>query len=214
MKTAADIAPHFETGSDDMAEALTRMAREDAVSLPLLELDECAHLAEAANSLNFRRATPVIGQGDKAVFQDFDLCHGIPAGSPFHGVAAALEKLLARALGKIQPPLLSAPPRLNDLIVQRYPAGCSGISPHRDHLRYEGLVVIVPLSGQGRFFLCEARDGRNPREIPAPLGSAVIMRAPGFGGSRARPFHYVKEIAAERLSFGLRHDVRSGPRPA
>ena len=40
------------------------------------------------------------------------------------------------------------------------------------------------------------------------------MRAPGFDGSRARPFHTVKEIAAERLSFGLRNDVRDDPPPA
>jgi hypothetical protein len=210
---AAELDTPFESSPRDMAEALTRMAHEDAVSLPLLDLEGCRTLVEAARSLPFRRATPVIGEGDKAVYQDFDLCYSIPPGGPFHAVAAAVERLLAQALAMIRPPPLSAPPPLNDLIVQRYAAGCAGISPHRDHLRYEDLVIIVPLCGSARFFLCAARDGREPREIPAPPGAAVMMRAPGFGGSRARPFHTVSEIAAERLSFGLRHDVRDDPPP-
>ncbi len=211
---AADLGMHFESGPSDMAEALARMAREDAVSLPLLGPQGCRGLVEAARSLPFRRATPVIGEGDKAVHQDFDLCYSIPPGGPFHSVATALERLLAEALAKIVPPVLTAPPVLNDLIVQRYAAGSAGITPHLDHLRYEDLVIIVPLSGSARFFLCAARDGREPREIPAPPGAAVMMRAPGFGDSRARPFHTVKEITAERLSFGLRHDVRTDPPPA
>ena len=204
----------FESGPGDLDGALTRLSREDAVSLPLLGAPACGDLVEATRDLPFRRATPVIGEGENAVHQDFDLCYSIPAGSPFHGLAAALERLLAQALAMTETPLLSAPPPLNDLIVQRYAAGCAGISPHRDHLRYEDLVIIIPLCGSARFFLCAAHDGREPRVIPAPVGSAVLMRAPGFDGSRARPFHTVKEIAAERLSFGLRHDVRDDPPPA
>jgi hypothetical protein len=38
---------------------------------------------------------------------------------------------------------------VNDYIVQRYPAGCAGMSPHRDHIRYTGLVAIVMLGGRG-----------------------------------------------------------------
>jgi len=210
----ATIATEFACSPSDMAEALTRVAREDAVSLPLLGPQACRDLVEAAGRLPFRRATPVIGEGDKAVHQDFDLCYSIPPGSPFHGVAENLERLVARALAETNVPLLTAPPLFNDLIVQRYAAGCAGISPHRDHIRYEDLVIVIPLCGAARFYVCAGRDGREPREIPAPVGSAVLMRAPGFGGSRARPFHTVNEIAADRLSFGLRHDVRDEPPPA
>ncbi len=203
----------FACGPDEMAEALARVAREDAASLPLLSAAECRRLAEAAERLSYRRARPVIGEGDKAVYQDFELCYSIPPGSPFHAVADQLEDLLAAALAHIDPPLLRAPPRLNDLILQRYAAGSAGITPHRDHLRYEDLVIVIPLSGKARFFLCAARDGRAPREVPAPVGAAVIMRAPNFAGRRDRPFHYVTDIAAERLSLGLRHDVRDAPPP-
>lgn len=206
--------PNFVCGARDLAEALTRMADEDAVSLPLLGAEDCRALVEATQSLPFRRARPVIGEGTEAVHQDFELNYDLPPGSAFHGVAQELERLLAEALRLAPRPLLAAPPPLNDLIVQRYAAGSRGITPHRDHIRYEDLVIIVPLSGSARFYLCAARDGSNAREIPAPVGSAVIMRAPGFAGSRARPFHFVTEIAAERLSFGLRHDVRDAPKPA
>ena len=209
----ADAECGFLSGPEDMATALLRMAREDAVSLPLLGAPECAALVAAAGRLTYRRARPMIGEGAQAVHQDFDLCYSLQAGSLFHGVAARLERLLARALALTDPPVFAAPPPLNDLIVQRYAAGSRGITPHRDHLRYEDVVVIVPLSGSARFFLCAARDGRTPREIPAPVGAAVLMRAPGFAGSRARPFHYVTDITAERLSFGLRHDVRDAPPP-
>lgn len=201
-------------GPDEMAEALARMAREDAVSLPLLGAPDCEALAAAANRLPYRRARPVVGEGAQAVYQDFGLCYSLPSGSLFHHVAARLERLLADALSLIHPPLLAAPPPFNDLIVQRYAAGSRGITPHRDHIRYEDLVIIIPLSGSARFYLCAARDGRESREIPAPVGAMVLMRAPGFAGSRARPFHYVTDITAERLSFGLRHDVRDAPPPA
>ena len=196
-----------------MAAALLRMTREDAVSLPLLGTPECEALVAAAGRLTYRRAKPVIGEGAQAVHQDFDLCYSLQPGSTFHGVAARLERLLAQALALTEPPVFAAPPPMNDLIVQRYAAGSGGITPHRDHLRYEDVVVIIPLSGSARFFLCAARDGSEPREIPAPVGAAILMRAPGFAGSRARPFHYVTEITAERLSFGLRHDVRDAPPP-
>lgn len=207
-------SPDFMCGTRVLAEALTRMADEDAVSLPLLGARDCRVLVEAARPLPFRRARPIIGEGAEAVHQDFELNYDLPPGSAFHSVARGLERLLAEALRLAPRPLLAAPPPLNDLIVQRYAAGSRGITPHRDHVRYEDLVIIVPLSGSARFYLCAARDGSGAREIPAPVGSAVIMRAPGFAGSRARPFHFVTEITAERLSFGLRHDVRDAPPPA
>ena len=200
----------FEAGPAALSSALTRLASEDALSLPLLGPDACQWLVAAAGPLPYRRATAVIGEAEHAVHQDFDLCYAIPPSSPFHAVAAAFETLLAEANARLDPPPLAAPPRLNDLIVQRYPRGSRGITAHRDHARYEGLVAVIPLSGAARFFLCADRAGTAAREIPAPVGSVVLMRAPGFAGRRDRPFHFVTDITNERLSFGLRHDVRAG----
>ena len=89
---------------------------------------------------------------------------------------------------------------------ERYAPGSRGITPHRDHLRYGGLVALVILSGDGRFCLCRDRCGSNAREIAAGPGDALLMRAPGLAGSSDRPFHFLDQITKERLSFGLRWD--------
>jgi len=192
---------------------MARLTAEGAVSLPLLGPALCRRLVTAARRLPYRRAVPVIGEGARAVRQDFDLCYTIPPASPFHAIAAALERHIDQALGHLDPAPLEAPFHINDIIVQRYARGALGITPHRDHVRYEGLVVVIPLGGAARFLVCAERTGNGAREVPAPPGSAVIMRAPGFAGSRARPFHFVTDVTRQRFSLGLRHDVRrpSGP---
>lgn len=198
----------FATGPDVLADALARLAREDAVSLPLLDPPPCRDLLAAAAELSYRPATPLIGEADREVRQDFELATEIPSGSPFHALAAALESLIAQALERLEPPPLAAPPRLNDLIVQRYPEGSSGITPHRDHIRYRDLVAVVTLAGRARFFVCPDRSGRDAREVAVPPGSLLLMRAPDFAGRRDRPFHMLSEVSERRVSLGLRHDTR------
>jgi hypothetical protein len=197
------------TGTEALAEALGRLATEDAVSLPLLDPARSRTLAAAAERLPFRPATPLIGEADRQVRQDFELTTEIPAGSPFHALAAELERLIARALRTVEPPPLTAPPRFNDLIIQRYHRGSAGITPHRDHIRYVGLVAIVTLAGSTRFFICPDRSGRDAREVAMPPGSLLLMRAPGFAGRRDRPFHTLSEVTEQRISLGLRHDTRA-----
>jgi hypothetical protein len=46
--------------------------------------------------------------------------------------------------------------------------------------------------------------------VPARAGDLLLMRAPGFAGASARPFHFLDGIAVERLSFGLRWDTAAG----
>jgi len=192
-----------------LAHALARLEAADALSVPLLEDGARRRLMRAAARLPYRPACPVIVDGARAVYQEFDLCADLPLESPFHGLARALEDLLAQALARLDTPPLAVAPRLNDLIVQRYPRGALGITPHRDHIRYEGLVAIVPLCGAAHFFVCADRSGRAPRPVPAPPGHLLLMRAPGFAGRRDRPFHAVRDITVRRLTVGLRHDTRA-----
>jgi len=96
---------------------------------------------------------------------------------------------------------------INDFIVQRYSPGQQGITPHRDHIRYRGLVAIVVLSGAGKFWVCDDREGGNARTIPETSGSLLLMRAPDFAGRTDRPFHALSNITETRYSFGMRHDV-------
>lgn len=193
----------------ELAAGLDRLRSEQAVSLPLLGAADRRALTGQAERLAYRRATPMIGEGERAVRQDFELCMTIAPGSPFHALAAVLERQVARALARLEPPPLSAPARFNDLIVQRYAPGALGITPHRDHLRYRDLVAIVTLAGRARFFLCADRSGRDAREVPIPPGSLLLMRAPGFAGRRDRPFHMLSEVSKTRIALGLRHDVEA-----
>ncbi len=210
MNTTVDnYEPGLETDAEALAEALARLPEQDAVSLPLLDQGACRRLVAAAEALPFRTATPVIGEAERAVFQDFDLCEKIPAGSLFHALAAALERLLAAALARLADPPLAQLPPLKDLILQRYPAGSAGITPHRDHIRYRGLVAIVTLAGRDPLFVCADRSGRDAREVPMPAGSLLLMRAPPFAGRRDRPFHVLKRVSEERLSLGIRHDAQT-----
>lgn len=197
-------------GPAELAGALARLDAEGAVSLPLLDARARRRLIGATTRLPYRPAVPVIGTGANAVRQDFELCMAIPGRSLLRAFAVALEALLNAALDRLKPPPLAEPLHLDDLIVQRYPKDSFGITAHRDHLRYRDLVALVTLSGKARFCLCDDRAGRGARELPCPPGHLLLMRAPGFGNRRDRPFHFLDRITRPRLSLGLRHDAR-GP---
>ena len=194
-------SPVLRAGPEAMAAALDRTAREDAAVLPLLERAACQEFVASGADLSFRAAKPVMGEGERAVYQDFDICLQIPRPHRLWRLTEAVERLVAAALAAMDAPPLDELP-LNDLVLQRYPPGARGITPHRDHVRYVGLVVIVQLSGDGRFGLCADRAGGGARTLVAGPGDAILMRAPGFAGARERPFHFLDGITVERYSLG------------
>ena len=186
------------------------MARDDAAVLPLLAPADCRSFIESGADLAFRSAKPVIGEGERVVYQDFDICLSISRPHPLWQLTQAVEGLVADALGTMSEPPLEAL-ALNDLVLQRYPPGARGITPHRDHVRYVGLVVIVQLSGDGRFGLCADRSGAGARVLEAGPGDGILMRAPGFAGAKDRPFHFLDRITVERYSLGMRCDRAREP---
>jgi hypothetical protein len=212
MPRDLSFAPDELADPAELAAALARLDAAHAVSLPLLGARARRRLIGATTRLPYRPAIPVVGAGENAVRQDFALCMAIPEHGLLRAFAAKLEALVNAALERLgRKPLarpLARPLRLNDLIVQRYPEGCFGITAHRDHIRYEDLVALVTLCGDARFCLCDDRTGRGARELPCPPGSLLLMRAPGFGGRRDRPFHFLDRVTRPRLSLGLRHDAR------
>jgi hypothetical protein len=179
----------------------------------VLDVEGCAVLAEAAGALAFRPAAPTMGAGAKIVRQEFDICMDVPASSAYGRFARTLDRLFDAALARLDPPPLARPFAFNDLVVQIYQPGVLGITPHLDHVRYVGLVALVVVCGAARFCLCDDREGNGVREVPAPAGHLVLMVAPGFEGSRKRPFHAVSDITERRISFGLRVDTRPGNDP-
>ena len=192
----------------EAAAALGRLPTEDAVSIPLLAPVDCAPYAAAANALTYRPGSPVVGRGDKSVYQDFEITMDVPSGSPLRRFRDDIESLLNEALALCGPRLLGAPLVFNDMVVQRYHAGSIGITPHRDHIRYTGLVAIAVLAGAGRYCVADDRAGTNPREVPGTAGRLILMRAPGFAGREDRPFHFLTGVDEPRISFGLRHDTQ------
>ena len=208
-----DVLPTLRTSPDAMAAALERVACDNAAVLPLLAPADCRPFIEAGADLAFRSAKPVIGEGERAVYQDFDICLSIPSPHPLWQLTQAVERLVAAALATMAAPPLQALP-LNDLVLQRYPPGARGITPHRDHVRYVGLVVIVQLSGDGRFGLCADRSGTGARVLEAGPGDGILMRAPGFAGAKDRPFHFLDGITVERYSLGMRCDRAREPEAA
>jgi hypothetical protein len=190
-----------------VAASIEACAASGASSLPILDRSECRRLADAARELTWRPARPVVGEGERQVFQDFELTQHFSAESPYRAVARLIDEALVAAARRIGRDPLPEGFCINDRILQRYHAGSRGITPHRDHLRYRGLVALLIVAGDGRFCVCEDRQGAGAREIPAGPGDLLLMRAPGLAGSPERPFHFLDRLTVERLSFGLRWDT-------
>ena len=139
---------------------------------------------------------------------------GTDAG-PFRGLAQSVEALVAGAHGRLEASPWRAPPAFNDFLLQRYPPGPFALTPHLDGKRYTDLVVVAVLEGAATFCVCADRAGRGRVEIPAPPGSVIFMRAPGFDGAEDnRPFHCVLDVTAERYTLGMRCNSRLLAQPA
>lgn len=183
---------------------------EDAVAMPLLAEPACLRLLEEASRLEYRTAREVVGEGDARVWQRMEVQPSIPAESGFHRLAAAFQALWDRALADVDPYPFESRLVYNDLMLQRYDVGETGITPHRDHVEYRNLICLIVLAGRGRFCLCDDRRGAGMREIPHGPGDVIVTRAPGFLGSSRRPFHCVGDVTEPRYVFGLRQDRRRG----
>lgn len=210
---SADFDSKFVANAAAIQKALRRVGDQGAAALNLLPAPALQPLAEEARQLRYRAARSVVGEGKAAVYQDFRLTTELPPEEWLMSLAGAFDRLLRTALADMRAPPLPGDFHINDYIVQHYPAGCAGMSPHRDHIRYTGLVAIVVLAGAGRFMVCDDRAGNNAREIASKPGDVLLMRAPGFQGRGDRPFHAVKDISRERYIFGLRHDSRPEETP-
>ncbi len=192
----------------DYAAALGRIAEDDAIAIPLVDATTADSLLEDASRLEWRDAKPVVGPDDRRVRQEFRLTMSFPADSRFRRLTRALEAFTAEALAAMaNPPMPPVP--FNDMILQDYPVGAAGITPHKDHIKYRYLVAIVVLRGRGRFFICPDRTEEGAREIPSAPGDLLLMRAPGFAGVESRPFHMLKDVTERRFALGLRYDSRA-----
>lgn len=195
-------------GADALAESLEQLKSRPAVAIRVLSGPILDELAAAAEQLSYRRAVYEAGKPEARVYQAFDYCGAVPAGHPIRHLGRWFETRLQGALALMKVPPIEAGFTINDIVCQRYRPGDLGITPHRDHAAYIGLIILVVLAGRGRYFVCRRRSGDGRREIESHPGWAILMPGPGYAGRSRRPFHMVADIASVRYSVGLRHDDR------
>ena len=191
----------------EVSSSISTLPRVGAVACPCLDVSEANALVSVVDQLEYRPAKPITGSDNAPVYQDFDLCYDIPSGHSLWEFAQVLEQALTSALAGAEVDSECYPLRLNDLIVQRYPPGCAGITPHRDHVRYGFLIAIILLTGDGYFGICDDRQGNESREIDFKPGDLLLMGGPGLIPNFRRPFHFVNGVTDWRRTIGLRYDT-------
>lgn len=196
--------------SAHLEKALDLLPAQKAIAIDCLSLDDCNQLIELADQLAYRKARAVTGSQSTPVYQDFELNYAIPDTHPFQQLMATLEAFVEPLLTQKRPADDSGQERLmlNDLIVQRYPPGCAGISPHRDHVEYRLVVLILLLSGNGEFCIHSDRDEARRSVIDFRPGQLLLMGAPGISDDFKRPFHSVRNVTESRRTIGMRYDRR------
>lgn len=196
-----------------MQSGLAQLAEDNclAVSVPFFSPDDIAYLIKQCTSLPMRTAKSRVGAEGKEVIQDFDICFPAPREGALKKLAELLEEVVIKANASADQAYLTKPFQLNDVAVQHYHPKSRGIGPHRDALRYQGLVFIITLAGSSRLAICQDRDGNDAQVIDDKPGQLAILSAPGFcgrDGENGRALHFVDEVTAGRLSIGLRHDTK------
>lgn len=190
---------HFE-------QILAALATVGVTSVPLLREETRWLLWKSARQYSYQREPEVVGKGDRLVRQQVSSYNDLAGKSPFEPFKQSFQELLNQALGGVDLTPWETPLCFNSMVLQRYESGSIGITPHRDGRRYINLICIFVLAGEGKFYICADRSGRQSREVPAAAGDAILMKAPGFQGmpARTRPFHYVTQISTTRYTLGLR----------
>ncbi len=175
-----------------------------SVSLPILSRELCDSLLAEAKQYPLRLARNTVGTGERRVYQDMLLQDQLKENSLFIELVKEFQKLFDAAMSYTSQ--FSAPVVFNDVMIQKYPVGSGGITPHRDRTDYRHIICLFVLDGFGRFYVSDDRNKTNAIEIANLPGDVVLMPGPGFVGLNERPFHYLENITSERWIFGLRHD--------
>ena len=200
------LARRFVEPELDVADILDRLEHEDAIAIPALTDGYRAWLLDEARAAPFREARPLVGRGERLVRQRMGVHDGFGPDSRFHDLTAHYQALWDDWLASATPYPFEFRLVFNDLMLQVYEPGETGITPHMDRTAYRNLICLFVLEGRGRFGVCEDRSGRGTRIIAHEPGDVVLTRAPGFRGSDRRPFHFLDRVTERRYVFGLRHE--------
>ena len=204
-------ADRFVDPGMEVAAILDRLEREDAIAVPALTDAYRSWLLEEARIAPFREARPVVGRGERLVRQRMGVHNDFGLDSRFHDLTGHYQAVWDSWLAFLAVHPFESPLVFNDLMLQVYEPGETGITPHMDRTAYRNLICLFVLEGRGRFGVCEDRSGRGARIIVHEPGDVVLTRAPGFRGFERRPFHFLDRITERRYVFGLRHERAAEP---
>lgn len=198
------------TAADDLARdlgpVLARTVRDGVGYEPGVVPEElCGAVLEELAAEVFVGLPPVEGpygvrqEGEYRVFTGDDIA-ARPAVRALHRSVVAAVRAHAEEIADLEE---WSP---DEVTVQRYDPGSSGISVHRDGRRHRHLVAILTLEGAARLRQCSDREGTTLRSFEADPGSLVLLRGPGLAGTQDdRPLHAVDGPAGQRrTSFSLR----------
>jgi len=175
-----------------------------SISVPILTENYRTALLHEARQYALRPARKSVGDEHNRVHQDMLLQDHLKPDGLFGDLVFAFQKLFNAATAEVSP--FSDNVIFNDVMLQKYPIGCGGITPHRDRTDYRHIICLFVLDGWGRFYVADNRNKTNAIEIANLPGNVVLMPGPGFAGMAKRPFHYLEDICVERWVFDLRHD--------
>ncbi len=184
-------------------EVLSSMDRQ-IISLPYFSNEEILSLIDCCRGFTFREASPLTKTG---ITQDFSVCFPAPKIGVLKKCVNHFNLIFSNPKFEC---FFSSMVEFNDIAVQKYEKGSSGIGIHRDSQRYRDLILIICLSGQSQFFIANNREGSSAQIIDDTPGKLIMMAGPGFknlGKPKNRLLHGVKNIKKARLSLGLRCDT-------
>ena len=186
----------------DIHHILKALHQTGAISVPFLPIHRRLTLLEEVKKYAF---IPSIPPDSPLVRQEFSNYDDLSTESLFPALANEFYNHLIRDIPKIElQRLFPTPLTFTELRLQKYEKDSIGITPHREGKSKINLLCLFILKGKGVFGLCDDRAGSNTQLFDAPPGNVIIMRAPGFMGSDYQPFHFVRDIKEERITFGLR----------
>ena len=182
-----------------------------ATSSKILDEGFRSSLLKEAEGYAYKPEKEIVGRGNRIVRQHMGSFDEFPSGSKYVLLRKTFQALLDARLAGSAASSFAAPVNLDSMVLQKYEEGSLGITPHRDRSVYVNLVCIFCIGGRGKFHICSDRAGSDAREIDASPGRVILMRAPGFLGSKERAFHCVTDIQETRYTLGLRQTQCRNP---
>jgi hypothetical protein len=180
----------------DLGPVLARTVRDGAAHEPgVLAEPWRAALLDEVGAETYAELPPV--EGPHGVRQQGE--YRVLTGSDVPPAVAAVREAVVRALGV-------AAWWPDEITVQRYAPGSTGVSTHLDGRRHAHLVAILTLEGSAVLRQCADREGTTVRAWDADAGSLVLLRGPGLDGvADGRPLHAVDgPVEGRRTSLTLR----------